>query len=936
MRSSRIPVFLTVGVTAFFLMAGTGGGGFKKKAPPFTEIEDVEVLGINNWGFAVTNLGSHGFDLSAFNAGGEFPRGSGHYLIFAGGLLVGAVKDPAASDPDFRYSVSHFDYAGDFTPGSLLDFGVPFDQLVWDNPYTNDTRLFVIDTTRSGSDWSEWPYDDGAPLDTARTPLLVSDLDSWAVFNDADPANHESGQTPIPGIGLEVQQSSYAFTQGSLPGSENAFFLRWRIRNQTNVTYDSVYIGLFVDPDVGSATNDLIGTDTSRNMVYCYNGSDESTPTGMQYALGYKVMFFSEDGGIDADMTISTVYGNGVGSNTDPTSDSERYYYLRGLDQDGSIRLASEGLVEVDGSPFVFPGDPISGTGLLDNNPNDKRMMINVGPFTCRPGTPYDLIIVALGGEAGDRLAAVTDLRSEADNIESIFAANILQKLDINSGPNLTAALDTIDFGETSLGYPESKSVLLKNFGTDSLQITSVSTADSVYLASSANLSLPAGGRFPLMIEFLPTDTGLFNATLSIASNDPDNPVLQIPLTGRSIFAPAISVQPDSIIAFLTHPDSASSEITLHNLGAGELDWSILIDGSGVLNGSTVLFVNTLFSDFQQALEAEGAGTSAFTGEMTPEILDTIDALVVDDTFNPSPAEIATVNAWVRSGGGLMICGESGSDLPEYNNMINGSGIVFLGADPTAGITTNITEHPATRNVTSYEIAGPGATFDVSGEALDLIRDINGLPHVAAAALGSGRILTIGDRSLTNSTLTLTGHLDLGVSSAAWLSGVRWLTVDPLIGTIAPGDSAVLGVVIRSAGLPGGVHDANLNIFSNDPLLPVAPVSVRVNVDVVPAVRTNNGLIPKRFSLYQNFPNPFNPSTTIRFDLPDRSRVILEIYNLLGERVATLVDSFVGAGRHSVVWNGRNENGQTVGSGVYLVRLRAGHFAGTRKMLLLK
>ncbi|GEM_PF-1413161 len=93
---------------------------------------------------------------------------------------------------------------------------------------------------------------------------------------------------------------------------------------------------------------------------------------------------------------------------------------------------------------------------------------------------------------------------------------------------------------------------------------------------------------------------------------------------------------------------------------------------------------------------------------------------------------------------------------------------------------------------------------------------------------------------------------------------------------------------------------------------------------------------PERFSLSQNYPNPFNPSTTIRYQLLTNSEVSLTIYNMLGQRVKTLVQAKQPAGSYTVQWNGANDAGTPVASGVYFYRLRAGDFAGTRKLLLVR
>lgn len=93
---------------------------------------------------------------------------------------------------------------------------------------------------------------------------------------------------------------------------------------------------------------------------------------------------------------------------------------------------------------------------------------------------------------------------------------------------------------------------------------------------------------------------------------------------------------------------------------------------------------------------------------------------------------------------------------------------------------------------------------------------------------------------------------------------------------------------------------------------------------------------PKIFNLRQNYPNPFNPSTTIAFDLPRHSHARLEVYNLLGERVVTLLDRDLPAGGHRVTWNGADSFGRTAASGIYFYRLTAGDYSQTRKMMLMK
>jgi hypothetical protein len=93
---------------------------------------------------------------------------------------------------------------------------------------------------------------------------------------------------------------------------------------------------------------------------------------------------------------------------------------------------------------------------------------------------------------------------------------------------------------------------------------------------------------------------------------------------------------------------------------------------------------------------------------------------------------------------------------------------------------------------------------------------------------------------------------------------------------------------------------------------------------------------PAAFALFQNYPNPFNPTTLLQFGLPTAAHVRVEVFDILGRRVRTLMDETREAGLHSLTWDGHDDYGRQVGSGVYLYRLRTREYAETRKMLLMK
>lgn len=122
-----------------------------------------------------------------------------------------------------------------------------------------------------------------------------------------------------------------------------------------------------------------------------------------------------------------------------------------------------------------------------------------------------------------------------------------------------------------------------------------------------------------------------------------------------------------------------------------------------------------------------------------------------------------------------------------------------------------------------------------------------------------------------------------------------------------------------------GVHNAKYTV-----------ALLRTSLGVVTGVEMDPLPVPTTFELSQNFPNPFNPTTEIRFSLPRESEVKLVVFDIMGRVVATLVDQHMSAGGHRVTWNGRTQDGQAVSSGVYFYHMQADGFSATKKMALIK
>ena len=114
-------------------------------------------------------------------------------------------------------------------------------------------------------------------------------------------------------------------------------------------------------------------------------------------------------------------------------------------------------------------------------------------------------------------------------------------------------------------------------------------------------------------------------------------------------------------------------------------------------------------------------------------------------------------------------------------------------------------------------------------------------------------------------------------------------------------------------------------------------LDIYLNFLLEPVTGTQNDFLPMIMKLKGNYPNPFNPTTTISFSTAENAEnAELAIYNIRGQKVRTLISNQLSAGDHSIIWNGRDSNGNRVGSGIYFYKLKAGDYISTKKMILLK
>jgi hypothetical protein len=165
-----------------------------------------------------------------------------------------------------------------------------------------------------------------------------------------------------------------------------------------------------------------------------------------------------------------------------------------------------------------------------------------------------------------------------------------------------------------------------------------------------------------------------------------------------------------------------------------------------------------------------------------------------------------------------------------------------------------------------------------------------------------------------------------------------WIKVDSSDGWLGPGENKALNLTFDPLCYPQGIYQADLLIHGWDKnhALETKVIPLTFCIDTTSSVEWTDAEIPQAISLLSNYPNPFNPTTTIEFTLTRPGPVEIEILNVLGQRVRTLTNEFLTAGRKTVNWDGKSDRGEEVASGIYFCRIRNGEYSKTRKMLLLR
>ena len=378
---------------------------------------------INTW---FRTNGSFNRDPSTGNAGFEWPKGSGKTARYASGLWLGCVVGN-----DTLIAVAEFSY--DYSPGYWSETGAAEGS---NDPAYKIYNIYEGNTT--SSDYLNWPVNQGAYVDSLGNPLFLGSQTQFYSYVDFP---HGSNNASLASLQAQVLQTNWAYNVNGPLG--NIVFQEYRIINKSTNVWNNTYLAQWSDDDLGNATDDKVAVDTTLNLGYTYNATNNdgvygSAPPAVGFDFfrgalvaspGDTVRYFSPPGTNnlvvkpnfrDLGLTVFNFYNNGSPPPADPQDPTETYRVMEGKWKTGESWVSPEG----DTTTKSYPGDPVTASGWIMSQQNDVRFLQSTGPFVMSPGDTQIIIVAQVIARGTSNLASITSLKSTDILAQRIFDNN--------------------------------------------------------------------------------------------------------------------------------------------------------------------------------------------------------------------------------------------------------------------------------------------------------------------------------------------------------------------------------------------------------------------------------------------------------------------------------------------------------------------------------
>ncbi len=608
---------------------------------------------------------------------------------------------------------------------------------------------------------------------------------------------------------------------------------------------------------------------------------------------------------------------------------------------------------------------------------------------TANPGdlSPLNLVDAVVSVDTLSVFGPFFGIDIPADTLIS----GMVEVIPVTTGADIDFPTRSIDFGPVQVGSSVDSTLKIKNVGNGNLVLGALSitgtNASEFSIVVPPSTTIAPSDSTNVVIRFSPSSDSAKSATLVIPSNDPDKPSVNVPLTGAGnlpsalqVSMPHITASPGELILIpiqITTPGrfaisstemfiSYDSDVTraLEVVTAGTLTegWELISfrHSSGILTSidtakvAMATPVDTLTGPGTLAFIRVSIPHTAAQGATTPLAFQRL-------LFNDGDPSAVTQNGSLTV---VAILGDVSS-----NGRVGAFDASLILREVVGLITLPDPEWPHF-TLSVADVSGDGTISPLDGALI--LRFVVGITDRFPVQAGrfpkfvsSERTIRLGEQEKLRD-----GYFRVPISIDEMdevLAGKIQLTFDPSHVTVKEVLSVGLTadylfesniipdrfnrgkdkIIIAFAGvkpLSGSGEVAHI-ILKSDTMQEDIMGSVSLEMVIL-----NEGQIgvlivgseekqtsyPDTYRLFQNFPNPSNPETTIRYYLPSSTPLTLTIYNLSGQLIRTLVDGQRSAGSHSVIWDSTDDTGNPVASGIYLYRVEADGFAQTRKLILMR
>ncbi len=878
-------------------LMGRAPVGHDRPVPTTTDVDFSTWVDANSILMFVTNKGSIAFDNGAY-----FGKADGLYYpftgiddimngmndrtaIYAGGLWVGAV-DSASGDTLVTTSAYSTDWgvgpiAGDSSvPGAEIDPSYRVYKLHWDSLAGNPN-----------SDYLEWPTADGAPVDHLGSPISMGDQTLWSVYNDLN-ADEHTGQAGSVGngLGIEVHQTVWASAGSTADTSYD--YTKLRVNHvgssEAEVTahitdtaaLDHHTYWVVIDSTGAENVWHLIDLTTFDTVLANQTTVANNNPTTTR---GFRVQVYCPTGGLESFEVVANASGPLIPSQ--PGAASWAGFPVPGDAVPGDAQQVGDGkwlFHTADNGGTCGGGARPSFSDFITRSTRDGGLLPVIGryDYEMRFTGSYD----SPGVNGGYTIEWYND-----DNVFwvpfELWNIGIGTPADPSDDFRLVPFI--IDDGADDVYGLESWGCRLGTFGGDAEH--SVDGGDDDPFTDWVYWMIPT--------DQTPGEDGYLAEETAMLAGGYDASGIQEEVLARAVLV-----------------NWNAGEAPPFNQDVPELGTVFRITTGKGLVADTFSFL----AEVPKIVVSRDDGSSVYLKyKLINKGGKTLNNFIASLWFDPDLGDANDDFVGCDTLDNLFFCYNANAMDAYYGPTPPAVGTRILEGPvvPSPGDVAHIDGVPLPdyRNLGMYSFAKLSNPFDPDN-ATETYRLMNGLEKDGSAKANGTLYSYPGD------PVTGTGDLDVNPDDRRMMANVGPFT-------FRPGDTQQ--VVIRLSAATGSGH---LNSISELRAVLNQPYQLPTDIDDPPT----NSELPTAYSLSQNYPNPFNPSTTIEYSLPTKSDVTISIYNILGQEVRTLVNTSMSVGDHVTHWNGTDQAGDRVASGVYFYRIKADDFVSSKKMLLLK